>query len=851
MFAHRLLCLTLAASFASILALAGCASGGSSAGTQQPPPAKDNPAPIITSVAPATVVAASASQTLTVTGTGFISSSVVNFNNIALTTTYVSSTSVTAALPASAIVADGSAKVTVTNPSPGGGTSAAIGFVIAVPTPALASLLPQNVPQGAAATITIAGSGFEANSVAQWNGSPRPTAFVNSTTLQITLTAADAASFGSGQISVVNPNVAPSTPLDLYIYANTPTITYISPNAIQPYTGTLPLQIILGGSGFAAAAIVQANGALIPVISQTSTVITVALPASSVATPGTVNFVVSNPGSPVVSSNAVSLAVVSPAAPSFTVTPNAVAAGSPDTTVTLNGTGFYKDSIVQWNGTPLTTNYVSATQVTAVIPSADLTGFVQATITVNTPENTSQAPPQPFSTYLELPVNDIVYNPVDGLIYASIPGSAGEGLGNTVAAIDPTTGVIQKTIFVGSEPNRLALSTDGTQLFVGLNGAGAVRQVNLTTGTASTQFSLGGGNGIYVPPYTAVGLAAVPGQPNSVAVYSSNGVVTIYDSGVARVNSSSGLSTYFTQNVGALTFGSSAGTLYVMSNAIGGYLYQLTVDSTGITAASQIANGTGGSTLQYDSGYLYVPVGVAYNASTGAVAGQFSVPDGSSTPTAAVGPIFSDSSLQRVWVVPTNFNSTALIVAYNANTYDPVGSIPITGINSSYPSYSTPADLVRWGQDGLAFHTANQLYVLQSPIVKDNTSSPADVSVTVAAPASATTGTPANWTIKVANLGPNAAQGVTVNGMLPAGVIFGSIQVSQGSCSAPANSTVTLATSPAAAAPPSPSLSHRRTLTRCNSPPALPRSATIRSPPITSPPQTLWLRAQLTMHRRW
>jgi trimeric autotransporter adhesin len=125
------------------------------------------------------------------------------------------------------------------------------------------------------------------------------------------------------------------------------------------------------------------------------------------------------------------------------------------------------------------------------------------------------------------------------------------------------------------------LSTDGTQLFAGLDGAGAVRQVNLTTGAAGVQFSLGGGPGVYDPPYASVSLAAGPCQPTSVAVYGTNGVVTIFDSGVARAKTSSGLETYFVQNRGALTFGSDASTLYVAAEAIGSYLYKLTIDSTG------------------------------------------------------------------------------------------------------------------------------------------------------------------------------------------------------------------------------------------------------------------------------
>ncbi len=768
--------------------LSGCGGAGSGSGGNTTPPTSPNPTPVVASIAPANLVAGSSSQTLSLTGTGFVASSVIDLNGTALATAYVNASSLTATVPASAIAADGTAKITVTNPAPGGGTSAAESYSITVPTPAVAGLSPQSVPQGAAVTITVNGTGFEANSIAKWNGSARTTTFMNATTLQVALTAADVQNFGTGEISVGNPGTAPTTPLDLAILANTPTITSVSPSSIAAFTGSsVPEQVAIYGSGFATNATVQANGQSVPVIAQTVTSITVSLSASYFAKAGFINIAVSNPGSPVVSSNAAVLAVTAAATAAFTVSPNYAAAGSQDTTITLTGNGFYPDSVVSWNSTPLSTTYVSASSVTAVIPASLLAGFVQANIGVATQENAVQAPVQPFDTFLALPVNDIVYNSVDGFIYASIPGSAGENLGNSIAAIDPATGVISKTIFVGSQPNRLALSTDGTQLFVGLDGAGAVRQVNLTTGTAGVQVSLGGGPGVYNPPYTAVALTAVPGEPNSVAVSGTNGVVTIFDAGVARARNSSSANPNLNWNISGLAFGSSASTLYGMSNGTSG-VYQLTIDATGVTAATELGTGTGGSTLQYDNGLLYVPTGLVFNASTGAQAGQFSViSNGSTTPTPAAGPIVSDSTLNRAWVVPSDYypGISGQLLSFNETTFDPIDSIPVTGIGATISSggLTNPTDLIRWGQNGLAFHTANQLYVLQGPIVKDVSSSPADLSVTIQAPATQTTGSALTYTLNVENLGPDAAQGVTLTSVFPESVIFGAIQSSQGSCS--------------------------------------------------------------------
>jgi uncharacterized repeat protein (TIGR01451 family) len=788
----RLVVLGFASCLGSLLILSGCGGGGSttsssssSTGTGSGGSSTSNPAPAITSFTPASIVAGSPAQTLTISGTGFISASAVGINGSALTTTYSSGSSLQVAVPASAIAADGTLKVTVTNPSPGGGTSPAQNYVITVPTPAVTGISPQSVTQGTAATITITGTGFEANSVAQWNGSSRPTTYVNSTTLQMALSAADLQNFGTGSISVANPGLPPTTPVELLVISNMPTIVSVSPNSVPAYTGTNPQQIFINGSGFAPNATVQANGQPVPVVNQSVTSITVTLPASDFSTPGSISLVVSNPGSPVVSSNAGILTVTAPPGPAFTVFPNYAPAGSPDTTITITGTGFFPDSVVSWNNTPLATSYVNSTSITAVIPAALLAGFAQANISVSTPENTGpNALPQPFDTFLSLPINDIVYNTVDGYIYASIPGSAAGGMGNSIVAIDPATGILAKTIAIGSEPNRLALSTDGTQLFVGLNGAGAVRQINLTTGTAGQQFSLGGGPGIYNPPYTAVSLAAVPGQANSVAVCGSNGIVTIFDSGVARANTSSGLETSFNANVGSLAFGSSASTLYVASQTIGGYLYQFTVDATGVTASKQLATNAGGNSLQYDNGRLYFSSGLVFDATSGNQLGQFSTTSSfSTTPTAASGPIFSDSTLNLAWIVPSNFNGSSQILSFDETTFDPVTNISLTGVGASTNQISSsPQDLIRWGQNGLAFHTANQLYVIQGPIVKDITNSPADLALAVQAPATGVTGSSVTYTLQVQNTGPNPAQGVALTATVPQSVIFGSITPTQGLC---------------------------------------------------------------------
>lgn len=71
------------------------------------------PAPALNSISPNTAVAGGAGFTLTATGTNFTATSVINWNGVALITTFVSATSLTASVPAANIAAAGTASVTV------------------------------------------------------------------------------------------------------------------------------------------------------------------------------------------------------------------------------------------------------------------------------------------------------------------------------------------------------------------------------------------------------------------------------------------------------------------------------------------------------------------------------------------------------------------------------------------------------------------------------------------------------------------------------------------------------------------------------------------------------------------
>ncbi len=116
----------------AIGALTAC--GGGSSGPSS------NPVPAIAALSPNSASREGPAFTLTVTGSGFVPGSAVQWNGTALATTFVSSTQLTAQVSTADILVAGIDHVVVVNPAPGGGSSAAAQFnipcVIAAPTAA-------------------------------------------------------------------------------------------------------------------------------------------------------------------------------------------------------------------------------------------------------------------------------------------------------------------------------------------------------------------------------------------------------------------------------------------------------------------------------------------------------------------------------------------------------------------------------------------------------------------------------------------------------------------------------------------------------------------------------------------
>jgi uncharacterized protein (DUF1800 family) len=233
-----------------------------------------NPAPVLQDLTPITVTTGVAFQ-LTLTGSGFMSSSVVNFGSRQLSTTYVSPTELTATGTATAAEV-GIIPVTVTNPNPGLATSSAINVTVVSPnsnikvvvSPKTATLGAGNIQQFLA-TVTgttdmnvvwsVNNINYGNDSVGNIDGNGNYTAPVNlSSAGTVTIKAtseADPTKSDTATVTWQNP---------------VPTLTAITPGTLA----TGGFQITLYGTGFVATSVANFGGTALQTTYATSTMIT-------------------------------------------------------------------------------------------------------------------------------------------------------------------------------------------------------------------------------------------------------------------------------------------------------------------------------------------------------------------------------------------------------------------------------------------------------------------------------------------------------------------------------------------------------------------------------------------------
>jgi trimeric autotransporter adhesin len=365
----------LAKSFGLMACLTLVACGGGSPSSTPNPPSASNPAPVLQSLAPSSIAAGGDDFTLAVNGTGFIASSVVQWNGVAKPTRYVSPSQLKATISSADLGAAGPVQVTVLTPTPGGGQSSASFTVSAPAAPTLIAISPNLTPVGNADfTLTASGTNFVSSSTIMWNGSRRPTTYLNNKQLTAKISSSDISAAGNVQITVETSASAGggiSSALPMTVQYPLPSIASLSPASSAIGSGSFQLSV--NGTNFVPGAIVYWNGISRATTFVSSTQLTAAILPGDTNLPqgASIPVTVDNPSPSAGISNQAQFAVLNPLPQISAVTPATGYAGV-RFGITVTGTHFVPQSVVVLNGVPQQTSYASSTSLAAVVADADV-----------------------------------------------------------------------------------------------------------------------------------------------------------------------------------------------------------------------------------------------------------------------------------------------------------------------------------------------------------------------------------------------------------------------------------------------------------------------------------------------
>ena len=415
----------------------------------------------------------------------------------------------------------------------------------------------------------------------------------------------------------------------------------------------------------------------------------------------------------------------------ISLNPSTIVAGSPAFILTVTGKNFAQGMTVGGIGTTSTT-YVSPSEMQAQIPaSAIATPSTVTVIAVTSPPSTLNfgasftitVPPLSGNgsfteSVVPIQANDMVWDALSQKIYLSVSSTNGTS-GNTITELDPLSGQFGITQKTGSEPDKLTISSDGSYLYAGIDGASSVQRFTLPTLATDISIPLGtysAGN-----PYYALDVQASPVSPQTVAIIrgvaglspKEMGGISIYDNGIPRATSVPGAM----NGVGPIDFirwNPNGEFIYGIDTEDSGYyadFYVLSATSTGVQLAhdyQSVASATGnfGAGVHYDAttGYVYANVGQVLNPSTGAVLGSF--PTGTVQGGFADTPVMiPDGKLNIAYFLGQTLEASNqqeyALEAFNLTNFKLLGSVPIPNV------VGTPVKLIRWGTNGLAFLTGS------------------------------------------------------------------------------------------------------------------------------------------------
>jgi hypothetical protein len=385
------------------------------------------------------------------------------------------------------------------------------------------------------------------------------------------------------------------------------------------------------------------------------------------------------------------------------VYPNSVTAGSADTVAYVDGSSFVSGSVVNFNGSPRGTAYLSSTRLQLTLSSDDLAQAGSAALTVTSPG----LPVSNAATVTIAPVNytvrhialaspsDFAWDSTNNVFYVLLAN-------NQLAIVDPASGNVRTIASPGGPADHMALSDDNQYLYLYSVSSGGLQRAILPGVTLDISIPL---------PSEPQQVRVAPGAPHTVAVslgadLSTQIELAIYDDATQRPTSVSG-SIYDGATL-QLAWGANASTLYGRDQSFRTF----SVDSTGVTLTGS----------QLGPAPAAIAVGMSFDPSQGRVhlnngdvlpaivldpvavqwAGWFDAP-GSAT---------VDSITSKAFFVYSGTQNIATVGEFDLKTHR-----FLSAITYLEPGFNAQAPSLRWGTDGLAYLTPSGITLLNGTFI--------------------------------------------------------------------------------------------------------------------------------------
>ena len=478
-------------------------------------------------------------------------------------------------------------------------------------------------------------------------------------------------------------------------------------------------------------------------------------------------------------------AITSATAPSVTLIPATLATPT-GATLTVIGNNFFPTSVVSWNGSARPTTYLNELALTARLSAADVAQLGEAPVTVSTPAPgggvTASTLALLYDRIDSVPITHAVFEPHAQLLYVTVPaydvsGTAGT-YSNSVVAFDAVSQKVVKTLLTGNTPDAIAVSDDGTLLYVGLDATSSVAQISLPAGNINFTVSLGNNSG---GPLVADSIAVVPGAAhtfilsrNTLNCPSCPAGVQVYDDAVPR-SGTAGQAGYTDDT---LQFVSDPTVVYsTQLYASPAVVFSYKIDPSGISLAQTgtSTSGLGGAAMATDGKSLYAANGQVIDPATLTLKSTFPQNGDSFHVDVPNTRVYFANNYDSPSALP---NGDLTLTAADLNTQQTLGQI-------AFPESSFSEGVERFGNNGLLIYGQTAMFIMRSGLT--------GVSATLPPPASTPPPTPPPAALPAATLNPasltfgtqalntpSAAQTVTLTSAGTVSLSVASIQLSAG-----------------------------------------------------------------------